>query len=55
MDCVYKNAKKGFILFAERKPLLKNTFSPYKVFFVFNMLGLLIFASKMIHIWPYLQ
>ena len=36
MDCVYKNAKKGFILFAERKPLLKNTFFPIQSFFCFQ-------------------
>ena len=47
MHRVYKNAKKAFTLLVELKPLLRNTFSPDKVFFVFNMLGLLIFASKM--------
>ena len=36
----YKNSKKAFILLVKQKPLLRNLF-------VFKMLGLLIFASKM--------
>ena len=47
MHPVYKNPKKAFTLLVERKPLLRNTFSPLQSFFVFSMLGLLIFASKM--------
>ena len=43
----YENAKKAFILLVEPKPLLRNTFFPLQRFFVFSMLGLLIFASKM--------
>ena len=52
---VYKNAEKAFILLVKQKPLLRNTFFPLQSFFVFNMLGLLIFASKMWHVWPYRQ
>ena len=47
MHPVYKNAKKAFTLLVEQKPLLRNTFFPLQSFFVFNMLVLLIFASKM--------
>ena len=47
MHPLYKNPKKAFTLLVKQKPLLRNTFSPAQSFFVFNMLGLLIFASKM--------
>ena len=51
MHPVYKNAKKAFILLAEQKLFLEILFFPLKSFFVFNMSGLLIFASKMWQIW----
>ena len=47
MHPVYKNAKKAFTLLVEQKPILRNAFFTLQSFFVFNMLGLLIFASKM--------
>ena len=47
MHSVYKNAKKAFMLLVEQKPLLRNTSFPLQSFFVFSMLGLFIFASKM--------
>ena len=47
MHPVYKNPKKAFTLLVERKPLVRNTFSSLQSFFIFNMLGLLIFATYM--------